>query len=154
MFAMARHLGEHPTLVGSLVGFSMAAMAIGPLEEMLEQPGCPNLYWALTKLPVPLVSMEKGAEGERVWAAVEFRDLDESAPIARTRSSGSSRTSKSFLATANRVSQTRASAMQWRNESRPTGDSSGSTPADRFRIHGGAAASLPARPDHPARREA
>ena len=79
MFAMARHLGEHPTLVGSLVGFSMAAMAIGPLEEMLEQPGCPNLYWALTKLPVPLVSMEKGAEGERVWAAVEFRDLDESA---------------------------------------------------------------------------
>ncbi len=82
MFAMARHLGEHPTLVGSLVGCSMAAMAIGPLEEMLEQPGCPNLYWALTKLPVPLVSFENGAEGERVWAAVEFRDLDESAPMS------------------------------------------------------------------------
>ena len=60
LFAMARHLGEHPTLVGNLEGFAVAKTAIGPLEEMLEQPGCPNLYWALTNLPIPLVSLEKG----------------------------------------------------------------------------------------------
>jgi hypothetical protein len=44
MFALARHMGEHPTLIGDLVGIAIASIAIGPLEEMLEQPGCPNLY--------------------------------------------------------------------------------------------------------------
>ena len=66
MFAMSRHLGEHPTFIGNLVGIAIANTAIGPLEEMLEQPGCPNLYWALTNLPNPLVSLDKGMEGERV----------------------------------------------------------------------------------------
>ena len=60
LFAMSRHLGEHPTFVGNLVGIAVAYQAIGPLEEMLEQPGCPNLYWALTNLPDPLVPLDKG----------------------------------------------------------------------------------------------
>ena len=68
MFAMSRHLGEHPTLIGNLVGIVVANAAIGPLEEMLEQPGCPNLYWALTNLPHPLVPLDKGMEGERVMS--------------------------------------------------------------------------------------
>src|SRR5262249_21370907 len=62
MFAMSRHMGEHPTLVGNLVAIAMATITIGPLEEMLEQPGCPNLYWALTNLPDPLISVSKGME--------------------------------------------------------------------------------------------
>ena len=82
MFAMSRHLGEHPTLIGNLVGIAIAAVAIDPLEEMLEQPGCPNLYWALTNLPSPLVSLDKGMEGERVMIAWVFRDLDDSAPMS------------------------------------------------------------------------
>jgi hypothetical protein len=56
--------------------------AVGPLEEMLEQPGCPNLYWALTNLPTPLISLDKGLEGERVLIRGEFRDLDDSAPMS------------------------------------------------------------------------
>jgi hypothetical protein len=79
---MARHLGEHPTLVGNLEGFAIARTAIGPLEEMLEQPGCPNLYWALTNLPIPLVSLEKGIRGERDIFLGMFRDLDENAPMS------------------------------------------------------------------------
>ena len=82
MFAMSRHLGEHPTFVGNLVGIAIANAAIGPLEEMLEQPGCPNLYWALTNLPIPLVSLDKGTEGERWEFLAEFRDLDDSAPMS------------------------------------------------------------------------
>jgi hypothetical protein len=82
MFALARHLGEHPTLVGHLVGDSVANMAIGVLDEMLQQPGCPNLYWALTNLPSPLVPLDKGIEGERALVLTEFRDLDPSAPMS------------------------------------------------------------------------
>jgi hypothetical protein len=82
LFAMSRHLGEHPTFVGDLVGIAVAFVAIGPLEEMLEQPGCPNLYWALTNLPNPLVPLDKGAEGERLASSWVFRDLDDSAPMS------------------------------------------------------------------------
>jgi len=81
MFAMARHLGEHPTLVGSLVGVSIANSAISTLDEMLQQPACPNLYWALANLPDPLVSLAKGIEGERALVLVDFRDLDPNAPM-------------------------------------------------------------------------
>ncbi len=60
MFAMSRHLGEHPTLIGNLVGIAIASMTIIHLDEMLEQPGCPNLYWALTNLPIPHDSAGQG----------------------------------------------------------------------------------------------
>ena len=53
MFALARHLGEHPTEVADLVGLWVAHLCLGTLEEMVQQPGCPNLYWALTDLPLP-----------------------------------------------------------------------------------------------------
>jgi hypothetical protein len=74
MFALARHTGEHPTLIGGLVGIAIAQVAITPFEEMLEQPGCPNLYWALTHLPSPLVSLARGMAGERVFMLTEFYD--------------------------------------------------------------------------------
>jgi hypothetical protein len=82
MFAISRHMGEHPTLIGDLVGIAIAAITIGPLEEMLEQPGCPNLYWALTNLPNPMISVEKGMEGERVLLRGEFSDLDDTNPMS------------------------------------------------------------------------
>jgi hypothetical protein len=83
MFALSRHMGEHPTLIGDLVAIAIAYVTIIPLEEMLEQPGCPNLYWALTNLPSPLISLDKGMEGERASIRGEFKELDENAPMTR-----------------------------------------------------------------------
>jgi len=81
MFAMSRHMGDHPTLIGELVGIAIATIAIGPLEEMLEQPGCPNLYWALTNLPHPFISTELGMQGERMLIQAELQDLDDASPM-------------------------------------------------------------------------
>ena len=81
MFAMAQHMGEHPTLIGDLVGIAMAAMAFGPIEEMLAQPGCPNLYWAFTNLPAPLVDCKKGRAGERLIVSTVFNDLKDDRPM-------------------------------------------------------------------------
>jgi hypothetical protein len=81
MFAISRHLGEHPTLIGDLVGIAIVSLAIGHVEEMLDQPGCPNLYWALTNLPSPMISLDKGMDGERVMMAWVFRGLNDSAPM-------------------------------------------------------------------------
>jgi hypothetical protein len=81
MFAMARHLSDHPFFIGNLVGMAIAAVTIEPVEEMIQQPGCPNLYWALTNLPRPMVSIAKGIEGERSSLHWLARDLNESAPM-------------------------------------------------------------------------
>ena len=81
-FAMSRHLGQHPLLVGNFIGMAIAAVAIDHLNKMLDQPGCPNLYWALTNLPRPLISLDKGMDGERVMMAWVFRDLNDSAAMS------------------------------------------------------------------------
>ena len=60
-------------------------MTISHLDEMLEQPGCPNLYWALTNLPSPLISLDTGMDGERVMMAWVFRDLDDSVPMSKSK---------------------------------------------------------------------
>ncbi len=82
MFALARHLGEHPTLIGDLVGIAIAFVAIGPLDEMVQQPGCPNLYWALTDLPRPMIDLRKGLQGERTFVYTEMVPLDDTAPMS------------------------------------------------------------------------
>jgi hypothetical protein len=82
LFAMSRHLSEHPTLIADLVGIAIASVAASGLEEMQEQPGCPNLYWALTTLPSPLIPLEKGMDGERVMHQSLFRDLSVSVPMS------------------------------------------------------------------------
>lgn len=83
MFALSRHMGEHPTLIGDLVAVAIATITIAPLEEMLQQPGCPNLYWALTNLPDPLISVNKGMEGERTLIRSEFHEMDDREPMSR-----------------------------------------------------------------------
>jgi hypothetical protein len=81
MFALGRHLGEHPTPAANLVGLSVAQMTLDTLEEMVQQPDCPNLYWALTDLPCPLVEVRKGAQGERTQVDAELRPILNDAPM-------------------------------------------------------------------------
>jgi len=82
MFALSRHLGEHPTFIGDLVALAIAFMTVGPVEEMIQQPGCPNLYWALSDLPAPFIDFRQGRLGERDETDVEFVLLDEKEPMS------------------------------------------------------------------------
>jgi hypothetical protein len=79
MLAMARHLGEYPSEAANLTGLVVANGALDRLEEMLAQPGCPNLYWALTDLPCPLVELRKGFQGDRLVVATDLRALNDRA---------------------------------------------------------------------------
>lgn len=81
MFALSRHAGENPTLIGGLVGMSICMIGVGPLEEMIGQPGCPNLYWALTNLPQPFVNLRPGLQGERCILGPEIAALDDPEPM-------------------------------------------------------------------------
>jgi hypothetical protein len=54
-YALARHLGQGPTLIHVLVGAAVAARMDDQLDALLSQPDAPNLYWALTELPRPFL---------------------------------------------------------------------------------------------------
>jgi hypothetical protein len=82
MLALSRHLGEHPALVGEMVGIFVASQTIGPLDEMIAQPGCPNLFWALTDLPRPFIDLRKGVQGDRMMMTDLFALIDEQAPMS------------------------------------------------------------------------
>jgi hypothetical protein len=75
MFAFARHLGEYPALAAGRLGLDVEGMALDTLAEMVQQPKCPNLYWALTDLPCPLVDLRKGAQGDRTRADAELGSI-------------------------------------------------------------------------------
>lgn len=81
LFALSRHLGEYPSEVANLVGLGAAHLGLCALEEMVQQPGCPNLYWALTDLPCPLVDLRKGIQGERALVAAELRAIRDDVPM-------------------------------------------------------------------------
>lgn len=85
MLAMSQHLGEHLTFIGGLVGVATAQGALDPLEEMIERTDCPNLYWALTYLPSPLVPIDKCAQGERIWIKPTLGDLDDAEAMSAER---------------------------------------------------------------------
>ncbi len=63
-FALARHLDQGPTLIIGLVGTAIANLMADEVEIFIQSPNAPNLYWALTDLPRPLVSLRKPYQGE------------------------------------------------------------------------------------------
>ncbi|HET6884510.1 MAG TPA: hypothetical protein VFI31_30430 [Pirellulales bacterium] len=82
MYGLSRHLGQHITFIGNLVGIAVATQATDPVEELIAQPDSPNLYWALTYMPTPLVPINVGAQGERMWLEPTFRQLDTTVPMS------------------------------------------------------------------------
>ncbi|MEX2171627.1 MAG: hypothetical protein WD851_20075 [Pirellulales bacterium] len=56
-YRMAQHTATEPFLVSQLVGIAIAGVGNGVLVDLIGTPDSPNLYWALTELPSPLIDM-------------------------------------------------------------------------------------------------
>jgi hypothetical protein len=63
-FAMARHLGNGPTLMHGMVANAVAAVMCGQVRVYVERPGAPSLYAALDALPAPFISFERQIKAE------------------------------------------------------------------------------------------
>jgi hypothetical protein len=63
-FALAHNLGDADTLIQDLVGIAIAAIMFGRVEEMMQVPGSPNLFWALTALPSPFIDIRRSMQVE------------------------------------------------------------------------------------------
>jgi hypothetical protein len=75
-YRLAQHVDEGPTLIHSLVSAAIAKILSAQVQEFVQQPGAPNLYWALTALPSPLIDARPGIDGERDALYLTFEDLD------------------------------------------------------------------------------
>lgn len=63
-FAMAKHLGEDPSLLQGLVGIAISGRMCRPLEQFIQGANAPNLYWALRDLPKPFIDLTEQLEFE------------------------------------------------------------------------------------------
>jgi hypothetical protein len=65
-FGLARDLGRGPTFIHVLVGMAVGHILCQQLEEFVQRPGAPNLYWAMALLPRPFGDMRAALREERV----------------------------------------------------------------------------------------
>ncbi len=63
---MARHTNESSLLISSLVGIALTQVMLNRVDEIVQQPGAPNLSGALSDLPAPYIPLRKALECERM----------------------------------------------------------------------------------------
>jgi hypothetical protein len=75
--AMGRHVGQGPLAIQALVGVAIGRTMTARLEELIQAPGGPSLYWALADRPRPFIDMRRAMEGERYFLEKELPELNE-----------------------------------------------------------------------------
>ncbi len=73
--SLARDVGAGPNYIQHLVGLGMAAGTVRQLEGWIQRPNAPNLYWALTTLPRPLVDVRPAVQTESQCLLAEMPEL-------------------------------------------------------------------------------
>ncbi|NOX53274.1 MAG: hypothetical protein GXP27_02320 [Planctomycetes bacterium] len=76
-YALSRHVAQGETLIQGLIGGAICGMMSHQVLELIQQPGAPNLYWALTMLPRPFVDLRDAIETEMNAVYVAFPVLTE-----------------------------------------------------------------------------
>src|SRR5260370_10880727 len=74
-FGFSRHVGEGPFLINSLVAIALASQFTRAVADFVERPEAPNLYWALTALPHPLIDLQRQVDFEYPLLELGFPEL-------------------------------------------------------------------------------
>jgi hypothetical protein len=74
-FSLSQQISEAPFLISDLLGIACAHQFADCLLELIERPDAPNVYWALTVVPRPLIDLRKGYEIEQQMMELQFPDL-------------------------------------------------------------------------------
>lgn len=61
---LAEFVGQGETLIQKLVGIGIQSMMQRSLMNVIETPGCPNLYWAIATIPRPLSRVSESVSWE------------------------------------------------------------------------------------------
>jgi hypothetical protein len=71
-YALGRNVAKGETIVNGLVGIAISEAMNQQVIDYVQQPGTPNLYWALTDLPAPMIEMHRALEVERMGIEMTF----------------------------------------------------------------------------------
>ncbi|MBN1490248.1 MAG: hypothetical protein JXA69_10045 [Phycisphaerae bacterium] len=82
--AMARHMGQGPTLISALVAVAMAELTLDRVAELIQNTDAPNLYWALTDLPQSFIDARTPMQFEKSILYLTFPQLRNLADAALT----------------------------------------------------------------------
>ena len=85
-FTFSRNIARGPTLIHVLVGLACSQVLVKQVEELIQQPDAPNLYWALTTLPHPFIDPRGTMLEEANWLEdmLPFLGRLEGAPMTLT----------------------------------------------------------------------
>jgi hypothetical protein len=82
-YGLSSAFESHPTLIGLLVGIAIQSICTDGIEEMIQQPNCPNLYWSLTEIPANVLNSRVAHGGERILSEVMFKPfLEATGPMS------------------------------------------------------------------------
>ncbi|MDG3003157.1 hypothetical protein [Paludisphaera mucosa] len=70
--SLARDVGRSDSYIQSLVAVACGNQSLQVLEELIQKPSCPNLYWALASLPRPFLDMSGPTEAEATMLSQEI----------------------------------------------------------------------------------
>jgi hypothetical protein len=83
-YALGCNVAKGKTLVNGLVGIAICNLMAPQITEYMQQPEAPNLYWALTTLPQPLIGMSDAVEVESQGLELSFPELRDIEKTRRT----------------------------------------------------------------------
>ncbi|HET6325625.1 MAG TPA: hypothetical protein VFG04_13180 [Planctomycetaceae bacterium] len=75
--AVVRHYGRTPFAITQLVCCAVDSMFLSRIAELISQPESPNLYWALTQLPRPLIDVRHAVEMDERFLQMTVPGLDD-----------------------------------------------------------------------------
>jgi hypothetical protein len=81
---LGRDTTDPEILINGLIGVAIINIMQEELIEIIDQPGSPNLYWALASLPRPLVSIRRGLRFEMDMPERMFPFLKDAETAQRT----------------------------------------------------------------------
>jgi hypothetical protein len=83
-YQLGRDAAQQPLLINTLVGVAISAMMNETLVELIDQPGAPNMYWALAGLPRPLIDFRPAMRTEMDLPEKLFPFLKDAETTQRT----------------------------------------------------------------------
>jgi hypothetical protein len=83
-YALARNVAKGETLVNGLIGIAMCGIMRPQVTEFIQQRDAPNLYFALTQLPSPMIDMRAAVEVESNGVELSFPELRDPENVQRT----------------------------------------------------------------------
>lgn len=75
--ALAHHLSGEHYMIQALVAAAIAQRMLAPLDDWQRATSSPNLYWALTDLPTPLVDFRASIRKEQASVSFALPDIAE-----------------------------------------------------------------------------